>query len=70
MKGKAVAPSPNATNLFLPINERDRVRVVLKLIHNMINQKGIIKLDSGKMKIPKKVRLLSIVIPIAAGINI
>jgi hypothetical protein len=44
--------------------------VVLKLIHNTISQKGIIKLESGKMKIPKKVRLLSIVIPIAAGSNI
>ena len=51
MKGKAVAPSPNATSLFLPINERDRVSVVLKLIHNTISQKGIIKLDSGKIKI-------------------
>jgi aspartate carbamoyltransferase regulatory subunit len=70
LKGKAVAPSPNATSLFLPINERDRVRVVLKLIHNTISQKGIIKLDSRKMKIPKKVRLLSMVIPIAAGSNI
>ena len=70
MKGKAVAPSPNATSLLLPINERDRLRVVLKLIHNTISQKGIIKFDSGKMKIPKKVRLLSIVIPIKAGSNI
>jgi hypothetical protein len=56
--------------LFLPINERDRVRVVLKLIHNTISQKGIIRLEPGKMKIPKKVRLLSIVIPIKAGSNI
>ena len=70
MKGKAVAPSPIAIILFLPINDRDRVRVVLKLIHNTISQKGIIKLDSGKMKIPKKVSELSIEIPIKAGINI
>jgi len=45
------------------------VRVVLKLIHNTISQKGIIKLDSGKTKIPKKVRLLSIVSD-TAGSNI
>jgi hypothetical protein len=70
LKGKAVAPSPNAISLFLPINDRDRVRVVLKLIHNMINQNGIIKLEPVKIKIPKKVRLLSIVIPIADGSNI